>query len=95
MRDPVGNLDVLGDVAIDDDQIRELAGLQTAEIPIETQVFRRGDGRGTECFQRRHAALHEHPQLPVGGEPFALTVGARVHQHPGVGELLGDGRVGG
>ncbi|MNQ54653.1 hypothetical protein D3C85_687240 [compost metagenome] len=38
---------------------------------------------------RGHAALLEHPQLPVGAEAFALAVGADLHRHALVQQALG------
>ena len=38
-------------------------------------------------LERRHAALREHPQLPVRAEPLELAVGAELDASAGVADL--------
>src|SRR5690606_38889345 len=78
------------------DQVGQFTGLQRADVLVHAEGTRAVDGADTQGFVGAHAALFEHPQLPVGAEAFALAVGADldrdalIHQPLG---FAGDGDV--
>ena len=73
---------------VEDEQVGQLARFERADVLVHADVVRAVERRGAERLQRRHAALHEHPQLPVRAEALALAVRAELHADAGVVELL-------
>src|SRR5262249_60719595 len=79
---------VLQWIAVDHDDVRELAGLERADVAVHAEASRAVQGRAAERLERREASLREHPDLPVEAEAIALAVGARVDADGGLVELL-------
>ena len=87
--DAVGLADVDGRVAVDDDQVGQLADLQRADVLVHAEVVRAVDRGVADRLQRRHAALDLHPHVPVRAQALALAVRAQVLAHAGVQQLGG------
>ena len=76
--------DVLERVAVEDDQVRELARLERADVLVHAQILGTRQRGRAERLVRRHAALLEDPHLPMRGEAFTLAVRAELHAHADV-----------
>ena len=80
--DRLGVADVLERVAIEDDEVRELALLERAEVAVESEVARAVHRRGAQRFHVRHPALLQHPELPVRAQALQLPVRAQLDAPP-------------
>ena len=69
-------------------EVRQLALLDRADVAVQAEVARAVDRRGAQRLHVRHAALLQHPQLPVRAEALQLAVRAELHHAAGVGDLL-------
>ena len=84
--------DVRQRISVHDDQVGELSGLQRTDVGIEAQVLRAVPRSRFERLERRHPALHEHPELPVRAEALPLAMGPELHGDAGLVELIRDPR---
>ena len=57
--------DVFEGVAVDDDEVSQLAGLDAAELVVHAEVDGAVDGGAAQCLKVGHAALGQHPELPM------------------------------
>ena len=85
----IGVADVLERVAVEHDQVGQLALLERSELAVEPEIARAVDCRRPQRFHGRHAALLEHPQLPVRAQALELTVRTELHGSAGIGNLFG------
>src|SRR5690606_21698039 len=53
-------------VAFDHGEVGELAGLDRSQVAVEAEVLGPVQRGTAQRLVRRHAALYEHPELPVG-----------------------------
>src|SRR6266536_4638916 len=61
-------------VGIEHDQVRQLAGLERAQVLVHPDAVRAIHRTDAEHFARRHPAPRHGPQLPVAAEAVQLTV---------------------
>src|SRR5881397_501917 len=87
--DRVAVPDVFERVAIEHDQVGELAHFDRPELLVEAEISRAVDRRRLERLEWRHSALLEHPELPVRPETLELPVRAELDAAARVGNLLG------
>src|SRR5262245_22207679 len=87
-RDRFRVADVLERILVEHDEVRELPLLDRAELAVEADGLRAENRRAADRLQVRHAALLQHPQLPVGAEPLELAVRAELHAAARVENLL-------
>src|SRR5215472_17796177 len=89
----VGVVDVIERILVHDDQVGQLARLDSADVrgtPHDLRAVHRG---AAQHFHRRHAAAGEHPHFPMVTETLELPVAAdadksaRAHQ---LGHLRGE-----
>src|SRR5215831_11452333 len=83
VRDLVGVTNVGQNIAVDDDEIRELPDFERADVFIHPEIARTFDGGDAEGLQRRHAAERCGPHFPMRSQSFSLTVSADVNLHAG------------
>src|SRR5437867_2797027 len=76
--DLLGLADVLEGIAVDDDEVGELAGRKGPDVPVHAEALGAVGGGTAESLVGSHPPLDEHPDLPVKTEAFALTVGSGV-----------------
>src|SRR5688572_21251401 len=74
--DVVGVVNILERVGVEHHEVRELAGLQAAEVALETELLRRPNRRVAQRLPRRRTAHHPSPELPVGADALAVAVRA-------------------
>uniref|UniRef100_A0A0N4Z2Z0 BON domain-containing protein n=1 Tax=Parastrongyloides trichosuri TaxID=131310 RepID=A0A0N4Z2Z0_PARTI len=80
---------VLERIGVQHDQVGQLADFQRADVLVHAQGAGAVDGADAQGFVGAHAALFEHPQLPVGAETFTLTVGADLDRDALIHQPLG------
>ena len=76
--------------SLDHDQVGQLADFQGTQVLVQSQVLGAVERAAPQCFQGRHAALHETPQLPVRANAAQLSVPARLNQTAVRDDLPGD-----
>src|SRR5690606_15237294 len=81
--------DVLERVPAQYHEVRELAGLDRAEVPVQPEVLGTVQCSRADRFQRRHPALGQHPELPVRAQALELPVRAELDTPAPVQDRLG------
>ena len=83
-----GVADVIQRIFVHHQQVGELAGLQAAYPVVQAQVDGRVHGGAAQGFEVGHAALCQHPYLPVCAYALYLAMRAHIHLHAGIQQLL-------
>src|SRR6478735_1701249 len=86
--DRIAVLDVFERIPVEHDEIGKLAFLEGSDVVVEAEIASAVDRTARQRFERRHAALREHPQLPVGAEPLQLAMSAELDVSAGIADGL-------
>ena len=75
----VGVTNILKRIPFQYGEVGKLARLDGADVVVEAEIGSSVQRACTKRLQRRHATLGKHPDFPVCGKPFSLTVGPELY----------------